>query len=761
LTAPTTGTVTTFPQTILTFNLTVNNPVDMGITVNVNYTDVSGVLGAVGQTYTLTVPIAAGTDYDKSSDSVTFPALSTGTQTVSVAINPDFIVEGGTANNFGSETFKASTSVASSSFNLIPQGGRLFNNSDEGVGTIVDNDSAVISSSVTDALASEPSPVNNGQIRISQSNPSSTDTVIEFSLGTGGTNAVQGVDYDLFVGSTKLTNSLTIPAGATEVFIDVVAISDNVLEVDEFVNLMLSKITSSDPNISLPMPQPVNKVQINDNDTALLTVAKVQDGNEVVGGAPINGLFTISLTQASDSDTVVHYRVLNPAVPADVLLGAQSPAATPGSDYTALYTGATGTVTITAGQTTTTITVNVIDDFVPNEGTEKVTIRLESFVGNPDIDLTTGPRSATVDILDDADGLFVKVEKERDASEPGNGPQDGQFKVTLVNSLGMPVVLPIGSTGGGGGLQVNFALNEAGSGGTAVSPTDYVNATSVVIPEGASSALVTIDVQDDNAFEGTETVKIRLLGTSPTQITHGVSTEPVSVSTGSPAQTTVGNALYPNLASLDIVDDEVAAGAKVESVVLSNGQAQRSGIKSLTVVLDQPVNAPSAGFIVRKRDDLPGGLVYTGTVAGVIATPDYVSQPGKTVVTLTFAPNSTFVDSTGGLVDGNYEVELVASLITTLVGTYQLDGDGNGTGGDNYRFGDDAADSFYRLYGDADGDGDVDPIDLFNFVVPALSTPTSNLWLDGDLDGDVDPIDLFNFVIPKLVTLRNLNGFPN
>lgn len=761
VTAPTAGTVTTFPPATLTFSLTVNNRVDMGITVDVNFTDGTGVLGAVGQVYSLTVPIAFGTDYNRAPGSVTFPANTTGPQTISVQINPDFIVEGGTSNNFGSETFTVGSAIASSSFNLIPQGGRLFDNVDKGTGTIVDNDSAVISSQVLDGIASEPSPINNGQIKISQSNPSSSDTVVEFSVATGGTNAVQGVDYDLYVGATKLTNSLTIPAGSTEVLIDVVVLSDTLLEVDEFVNLMLSKITSSDPNVNLPMPQPVNTVQINDNDTAFLSVAKTQDGSEGISGPATNGLFTISLTQASDSDTVVHYRVLNPAVPADVLLGAQSPAATPGSDYTALYTGATGTVTITAGQTTTTITVNVIDDFVPNEGTEKVTIRLESFVGNPDIDLTTGPRSATVDILDDADGLFVKVEKERDASEPGNGPQDGQFKVTLVNSLGMPVVLPIGSTGGGGGLQVNFALNEAGSGGTAVSPTDYVNATSVVIPEGASSALVTIDVQDDNAFEGTETVKIRLLGTSPTQITHGVSTEPVSVSTGSPAQTTVGNALYPNLASLDIVDDEVAAGAKVESVVLSNGQAQRSGIKSLTVVLDQPVNAPSAGFIVRKRDDLPGGLVYTGTVAGVIATPDYVSQPGKTVVTLTFAPNSTFVDSTGGLVDGNYEVELVASLITTLVGTYQLDGDGNGTGGDNYRFGDDAADSFYRLYGDADGDGDVDPIDLFNFVVPALSTPTSNLWLDGDLDGDVDPIDLFNFVIPKLVTLRNLNGFPN
>ena len=167
---------------------------------------------------------------------------------------------------------------------------------------------------------------------------------------------------------------------------------------------------------------------------------------------------------------------------------------------------------------------------------------------------------------------------------------------------------------------------------------------------------------------------------------------------------------------------------------------------------------------------MPGGLVYTGTVAGVIASaPDYVSLPGKTVVTLTFAPNSTFVNSAGSLVDGNYELEITSTLVTTLTSltqpfTFGLDGNGDGVGGDNYKFGAVPSDRFYRMYGDADGDGDVDFTDMFGLVFPEVGTnsssPTFKDWLDGDLDGDIDFTDMFGKVFTN-IGVRNLNGFPN
>lgn len=525
----------------LSFTISVDNPVDMPVKLKVNYTDDAGVLGATGKSYSFFLPtLPAGTDYDNDTDGVSFGTIDVANKTVTVTINEDTIVEGGTVNNPGSETFTASSSVDADSFKLLPQGGRLFNNADTGTGSIVDQnamavpDSATVTLSVVDANATEPSPVDDGEFKISQSQPSSVDTVIKLNIATGGTNATQGVDYELRVDGNLVTNTVTVPAGKTEISVKVNVLSDSVLEDDEFVNVYLESFVSRDPNVSAAFgPMYVGTVKIDDNDTALLSVTKSKDGAEP--GAPANdGEFSISLSQLSDSDTVVSYHVL---VPSEVALGFVGPAATAGQDYVALP----GKVTIPANTASAKVLVDVLDDYIPAEGTEKVSLYIDSFTGNADIAINPASRVATVDILEDADGLFVKVEKVKDASEPGSGPDDGQFKVTLVDAKGNPVVVPVGSTGGNGGVTVNFTLS-----GSAVSPTDYSNISSVLIAEGASSGVVTIDVQDDFAIEPTEQVVITLNGTLPTSLARPVFpfSEPIAVSpTG-------------NVSSLDILDND-------------------------------------------------------------------------------------------------------------------------------------------------------------------------------------------------------------
>ncbi|HUP81558.1 MAG TPA: Calx-beta domain-containing protein, partial [Pirellula sp.] len=347
--------------------------------------------------------------------------------------------------------------------------------------------------------------------------------------------------------------TVTIPAGSTEIILTVDVLNDPLLEDDEFVDITLSSFVSRDPNVSFGV-NTNGKTQINDNDSAQLSVS----ASDPIGSEPgtDDAAFTVSLTALSDTDTVVSYHVLG-----SLEAAFKSPAATAGSDYVAL----SGTVTIPAFSLSAVILVDVLNDFVAGEGTEFVSIKLDSIIGNADIGFGS-PVIATIEIQDDVDGLFVKVEKVKDGSEPGNGPQDGLFKVTLVSALGVPVVLPIGSTGGSGGLRVNFLLNEVGSGGTAVSPTDYINATVVVIPEGSSTAFVTIDVQDDLIVEPTETVKIRLVGTTPNFILRpGPATELVSIATGVPVYPNIGNALFPNIASLDILDNDGFVGSFVVS----------------------------------------------------------------------------------------------------------------------------------------------------------------------------------------------------
>src|SRR5438105_11739371 len=74
---------------------------------------------------------------------------------------------------------------------------------------------------------------------------------------------------------------------------------------------------------------------------------------------------------------------------------------------------------------------------------------------------------------------------------------------------------------------------------------------------------------------------------------------------------------------------------------------------------------------------------------------------GKTVAVLTFA-GTEFVG--GSLADGRYTLTVRADRVHDRWGR-ELDGDGNGSAGG------DRVEAFFRLFGDADGDGHVDQRD--------------------------------------------------
>ena len=71
-----------------------------------------------------------------------------------------------------------------------------------------------------------------------------------------------------------------------------------------------------------------------------------------------------------------------------------------------------------------------------------------------------------------------------------------------------------------------------------------------------------------------------------------------------------------------------------------------------------------------------------------------------------------------------------------------LDGDGNGTAGDNYVLVSSGATGVFRLFGDADGDGDVDNSDFTAFRTAFGTGPSI---FDSDGDGDTDNADFTAF----------------
>ena len=171
------------------------------------------------------------------------------------------------------------------------------------------------------------------------------------------------------------------------------------------------------------------------------------------------------------------------------------------------------------------------------------------------------------------------------------------------------------------------------------------------------------------------------------------------------------------------------APAQIESVVVNDGSAQRSMVSSLTVNFDGPVTLAAGAFELSRQD---GSLVELNVASSIVS--------GRTIAVLTFTGPGIIG---GSLADGNYKLTIKSDLVRDASGR-GLDGDGDGAAGG------DSADAFFRLYGDSDGDRDVDLLDLARFLSTFGRRPGDPRYLDYmDFNGDdrVGLIDLLAFAL--------------
>jgi hypothetical protein len=177
---------------------------------------------------------------------------------------------------------------------------------------------------------------------------------------------------------------------------------------------------------------------------------------------------------------------------------------------------------------------------------------------------------------------------------------------------------------------------------------------------------------------------------------------------------------------------------QVESVVVNDGDPQRSGIETVRVTFDSVVDI-----------DWNTGDVFeffnsdSNEVAVDSAAVDHTS--GKTVVDVTFMPGPT-VNAGGGLMDGDYRLRIDSTRVTLQ--SVGLDGDGSGTAGGDYVFGAAAADNFYRKYGDYNTNGIVDLLDfsIFRQAFGKMNGQTGFLeGLDAESDGTIGLLDFAEF----------------
>jgi hypothetical protein len=176
----------------------------------------------------------------------------------------------------------------------------------------------------------------------------------------------------------------------------------------------------------------------------------------------------------------------------------------------------------------------------------------------------------------------------------------------------------------------------------------------------------------------------------------------------------------------------------VDSILINGGAPQRSSLTTVQIRFNTVVD------IDQSASD-PFLFVDVANGTSMVDTPVISIVNGRTVVDFTFA-SSAYVNAGGSLIDGRYQLTIDGSKVTAF--GLNLDGDANGLVGGNNVFGAEAADRFFRKYGDQNGNGTVDLLDFAEFRRTfGLSAGQAGYLgsLEANFNGSIDLMDFAAF----------------
>ena len=334
-------------------------------------------------------------------------------------------------------------------------------------------------------IANETGP-GNGLFTVSISSPSSTDTVINYTVAGSATS---GSDY------TALSGSVTILAGNLTETISVPTIDDGLVEGTENVSITLTSIAAGDPQVTLGGTTAAS-IDLFDNDSGSWTIsgdANVAESANASYTVSLSGAYqngedaSVDLSLADVDTTSSDYADFNAAITAAV-------AAYSGPGTYSLV-GSTLTWTATAdGQTPTglTISLNATDDATV-ELSEDFTVSLSSPASTTGAAVVLGASTSVTTTITDNDVATISIAATTDANEAGL--VSGLFTVTMTNPSSTDTV-------------INYTVA-----GSATSGNDFTALSgTVTILAGSTSATINVPVADDSLVEGTETVSVTLTG---------------------------------------------------------------------------------------------------------------------------------------------------------------------------------------------------------------------------------------------------------
>jgi hypothetical protein len=659
----------------MTFEVSLSGEVDTDVTVTAN---------------TVNGTATGGTDFlALTGESLTFTAGGALTQTITVMINGDNIVE--------------LDEVLSVVLSNVSAGGRDVTLDDDGLasGTITDDDE--LSVSIGDATLLEGTGVTPTafQFPITLSAAASRDVTVLVSTNAGTAEA--GADF------TPRTNFLvTIPAGQTTANVVIEVVADDDIETNEEFGVTITDAEidgAADPSVTIAQANATGTIT-NDDAESLISIEDVTiDEGTAAGTTTMTFTITMSAVQ-SEEVTVTVNTSDDTATVAD-------------SDYTPRTAVQ---VTIPAGMTTATFAVTITRD-AKVEGDEAFNVTLS----NPLLDGVAAPSlvaisdGTAVGTIGNDDEATVTITAGQ-VAEGNTGTANLPFTITLSGPVDVPVTVTLNSTDGTAtiadgdyeavtGATVTFnpgdpltkTFNVTVNGDTDTEPSENLTLTlSNVVASGRDVTLgtaasasgtitnddgVTVSVADVSVAEGdtgtttlTFTITLSQAVDAPVTVNvttadvtttasvdyQGLSNSPITIPAGETTATVTIDIGVDNLVELDETFTLTLSNLQTTATNVALGNAVATG----TIENDDEATISIGNVTVEEPDSNTTNLVFTVTLSALVDTAitmtantandsatapsDYAAISGQTV---TIAANGTSATITV-TINGDTTVEL-------------------------------------------------------------------------------------------------------
>ena len=341
---PATGTVAPEPDPELSYasnNVTVDeNAGPATLTVELDRTSTATVTVdfATSDLGTISTHATAGDGYTATSGTLTFTSGQT-SKTITITILNDTDYE-------PSERFRVTLSNASGA--TLPEFPQANVN--------IRSEEAIPTASLDDVTVDEGAGTMTLTLRVSHTSQADV-TYVANANNVEGT-ATEDDDYDDFLVEAGRTAKITVPGGELSETFDITIVDDSVNESDETIDIRWQRSGNDDVT-----PSAINFLgTITDNDTPLPGLS-FPSGFVAVDEEDGPAQVTVTLTPASTGTVTVDYATRHNT-------GGR---AQEGDDYTA----ASGTLTFAAGETSKTITVEILSDNI-YEGLEAFLVELSN-----------------------------------------------------------------------------------------------------------------------------------------------------------------------------------------------------------------------------------------------------------------------------------------------------------------------------------------------------------------------------------------------